>query len=124
MVFIMPGIDSAAPERTETSSGSAGSPNFLPPNAASTFLTASSICGNRGFGDLLALLVVGGADFGRDGEARRDGDADQAHLGEVGPLAAEQFLLLAVAVGRLAAEEVDVLRTHFRPSCVGSIMPR
>ena len=67
-------------------------------------------------GDLLALLVVGGADFGGDGEARRDGDADLAHLGEVGPLAAEQFLLLAVAVGRLAAEGIDVLRTHFRPS--------
>jgi hypothetical protein len=45
MVFIMPGIDSAAPERTETSSGSAGSPNFLPPNAFSTLPMAASISG-------------------------------------------------------------------------------
>ena len=45
MVFIMPGIDRAAPERTETSSGSAGSPNLRPPKSASIFLTASSICG-------------------------------------------------------------------------------
>jgi hypothetical protein len=29
-VSIMPGIETRAPERTETSSGSAGSPNFLP----------------------------------------------------------------------------------------------
>ncbi len=91
MVFIMPGIDSAAPERTLTSSGSAGSPNFLP--------TGSSILLERGLdlrldrlGQLLAVLVVGGADLGGDGEARGDRDADRAHLGQVGPLAAEQVL--------------------------------
>src|SRR3712207_8551733 len=39
---------------------------------------------------LLAVLVVPGADLGGDGEARRDGQADAGHLGEVGPLAAEQ----------------------------------
>ena len=52
MVFIIPGMDSAAPERTLTSSGSAGSPNFLP-NSASTFFSASSICGMDASGILL-----------------------------------------------------------------------
>ena len=46
MVSIMPGIESRAPERTETSSGFLVSPNFLPeafsslPTAA--FMSASS----------------------------------------------------------------------------------
>ena len=55
MVFIMPGIDRAAPERTETSSGSAGSPNFFP-NAASTFLTAASISGMAASGIFLPAV--------------------------------------------------------------------
>ena len=50
--------------------------------------------------------VVIGADLGRDGEAGGHRQADAAHLGEVGALAAEQRLHGAVAVG-LLAEEVD-----------------
>ena len=53
ILFIIPGIDSAAPDRTETKSGSAGSPNFFPPNAVSTFFTASSICGIAASGSFL-----------------------------------------------------------------------
>jgi hypothetical protein len=66
-------------------------------------------------GDLLPLVVVRGTHFRGDGEAGRDGDADLRHLGEVGPLAAEEFLHLAVAVGGAVPEEVDVLRTHECP---------
>ena len=41
MVSIMPGIESRAPERTETSSGSFGSPNFLPVCFSSAAMPAS-----------------------------------------------------------------------------------
>src|SRR5256885_209996 len=70
---------------------------------------------NLGFEFGRVFLVVGGievANLGRDGEAGWDGQADEAHLGEVGALAAEQFLHLAVALGTLAAEEVNVFVAH------------
>ena len=54
------------------------------------------------------VVVVVGADLGGDGESGRHGQADAAHLGEVGALAAEQRLHRAVAVG-LLAEQVDEL---------------
>src|SRR5262249_49802214 len=59
--------------------------------------------------------------FGGDGEARGNGNPDLAHLGEVGPLAAKQFLLLTVAVGRLAAKEIHVLLAHNRSSGKGNV---
>jgi len=43
-VFIMPGIDAAAPLRTETNSGFLSSPNFLPSSRSSvptSFRTSS-----------------------------------------------------------------------------------
>lgn len=43
----MPGIDTAAPERTETSSGSARSPNRWPPRSSST-ASASRISAQSG----------------------------------------------------------------------------
>ena len=52
MVFIIPGIDSAAPDRTLTSRGSAGSPNFLP-NSFSTLSMAASISGTAASGSFL-----------------------------------------------------------------------
>jgi len=52
MVFIIPGIDSAAPERTLTSSGSDASPNFLPV-CASTCLSAASTWGFTASGRVL-----------------------------------------------------------------------
>ena len=39
----------------------------------------------------------------------RDREADDAHLGEVGPLAAEQVLHVGLALGLPAAERIDVL---------------
>ena len=90
-VSIMPGIESRAPERQETSSGFVASPN-LAPMICSTLLERLD--------DLLAqlrriLAAVGvevGADVGGEGEAGGHGQADVGHLGEVGPLAAEQIL--------------------------------
>ena len=107
----MPGMETRAPERQETSSG---------------FLRVAELRSHDLFGlakgrlDLglelrrvgLAVGVVVVADFGGDGEAGGDGQADEAHLGEVGTLAAEEVLHLAVAVGLAAAEEVDVLGGH------------
>ena len=52
MVFIIPGMESAAPERTETSSGSAASPNFFPATS-STFFSAASISGTAASGIFL-----------------------------------------------------------------------
>ena len=70
-------------------------------------------------GELLAVVVVGGADFGGDREARRDGDSDDAHLGEVRALAAQERFHLGLAVGLAPAEGVDVFRLrHSRSSSV------
>src|ERR1700688_653148 len=48
-----------------------------------------------------------GADLGRDGEARRDREADPAHLSEAGPLAAEKLAHAGLAVRLAAAEGVN-----------------
>jgi len=52
--------------------------------------------------------VVIGADFGGDGEASGDGQADARHLGEVGTFATEEGLHRAVAVGFARAPSVNV----------------
>ena len=103
-VSIIPGIDAAAPERTDTSSGSAGSPRVLPmafSSAARCSLTWASSSGGRA-----AVLQVVAAGVGGDREAGRDGQAQVGHLGEVRALAAEQVLLVLAAL----AEVVDPLR--------------
>jgi hypothetical protein len=67
-------------------------------------------------GHPVAALVPQPAHVGGDGEAGRHRDADGAHLGEPRPLATEQVLQVAVALGRAAAEGVDAL-DHGRPRC-------
>ena len=116
IVFIIPGIDRAAPERTLTSSGSAGSPS-LAPICVLDLLDRGLDLGLDGLGELPAVLVVGGADLGGDREAGGDRDADDAHLGQVGPLAAEQGLHVGLALGLAAAERIHVL-CACRPSVV------
>ena len=103
----MPGIESRAPERTETSSGFFRSPNFLPVCCSSEATPALHLLAQRRRIRPLVGVVVG-ADLGRDREPGRHRQPDAAHLGEVRALAAEQRLHRPVAVG-LAAEEVDVL---------------
>ena len=112
MVSIMPGIESRAPERTETSSGFFVSPNFLPVSFSSQ-ATAVLISFKKRRRKLLAVLVVIRADFGGDGEARRHGQADAGHGGEVRAFAAEQRLHGAVAIGARLAEVVDHFADRF-----------
>ncbi len=105
----MPGIDARAPERTDSSSGSAASPNVLP-ISCSTKATPCSTSASISFERvLLALLGEDGAGLGADGEARGHGDAQAAHLGQVGALAAEQVLHRRRALGARGAEQIDVL---------------
>ena len=108
MVFIMPGIDRAAPERTLTRSGSAGSPNFLPAGCLHPREGGLDLRLDR-LGKLAARVVIVGADLGGDREAGRNRNADHAHLGQVGPLAAEQLLHVGSALGSTSAESINVL---------------
>src|SRR5262249_6209319 len=63
-----------------------------------------------------------GADASGEREAGRDGQSDAAHLGEVGALAAEQLLHLAVALGGVAAEEINIL-AHQQVFLEGGVRP-
>ena len=80
----MPGIDSAEPERTDTSSGLSAAPNFLLVATSSRNLVRHEI------------VETG---FRRDHESRRHIEADLSHLAQIGTLAAKQFLVLAVTFG-------------------------
>ena len=57
-----------------------------------------------------AVVVVVGADLGRDGEAGRHRQAEIGHLGEVRALAAEEVAHRRLALGLAVAEGVDPLR--------------
>ena len=98
MVFIMPGMENFAPERTLTSSGFSGSPSFLPICASSFFERFQNLIVDL-LRNLVAVLEVDVADFGGDGESRRHGNARAAHLGKAGAFAAEDIFHLAVAIG-------------------------
>ena len=102
----MPGIDSRAPERTETSSGSSGSPSCLPVGGLEARERLVDLLVEP-VGQLAAGLHVRDAGLGRDREARRHavGAEDARHLGDVRALAAEQVAHLA----RALREVVDVL---------------
>ncbi len=56
------------------------------------------------FGKRPPPVVVGRADLGRDGESRWNRDADETHLGEVRPLAAEEVFHLGRPLGLPSAE--------------------
>ena len=101
----MPGIDTAAPERTDTSSGLSPSPKCFPV-AALQPLQGVLHLGPEALGELVALEIVQ-AETAGDGEAGRDRDADGGHLGEAGALAAEHVLHGGGAVGAALPEEVD-----------------
>lgn len=57
---------------------------------------------------LVTAVEVRLARLGGDGEARRDGQTQVGHLGEVGPLAAEKVLEVAVALGEVVDELLRV----------------
>ena len=66
----IPGIETRAPERTETSSGSSGSPSAFPVRRSSS-ASASSTSSASPSGELAAGLHVGDAGLGRDREPGR-----------------------------------------------------
>ena len=105
-VSIIPGIDTRAPERTETSSGSAASPKLLPVDPLDMGDAVGDLGGER-VAEALALVIIERAGRSRDGEAGRHRQADRGHFGEVRALAAEQLLIARLAVGDAAAEAVD-----------------
>ena len=98
----MPGMENLAPERTETSSGSAGSPSRRPivrssaARCSSISLASPSTCSPVGE---VALAGLGG-----DGETGGTGRPRFGHFGEVGALAAEQILQVLVALGEVVDE--------------------
>ena len=102
----MPGMESRAPERTETSSGMADlSPNLVPMIFS---MKATPLLDLRvedlGIGFLVVVII--GADLGGDGEAGGHGQADAAHFSEVGAFATEQRLHGAVAVSFFVAKDI------------------
>ena len=104
----MPGMETRAPERTETSSGrvavaEAAADRRLDPRER--FADLRSQVGRI----VSVVLVECRADLGGDGEAGRDGQADAGHLGEIGALAAEQVAHLGAALVMAGAEAVHPL---------------
>jgi hypothetical protein len=69
--------------------------------------------------ELFAGIEVVVAGLGRDGEARRDGEAGIRHLGQAGALAAQEVSHRGVTLGRAAAPRVDVALG----SAVGALGP-
>ena len=105
---IIPGIEIAAPERTETSSGSPASPKRFPVFCSSR----ANVLGDLGLEAIreVALGHVGAAGVGRDRETGGNREPERCHLGEADSLSAEQ---LPAAVGRLVEgihEDADAHR--------------
>ena len=117
---IMPGIETRAPERTETSSGLRLSPKRRPTALLDAAEGRAHLLGQ--VGRILPVVVVeGGADLGGDGEARRHRQADRGHLGEVGALAAEQVAHLRAAFVVAGAEAVHPLGHRRTPFSLRSV---
>ncbi len=73
---------------------------------------------------ILPIVIIEiGADFRGDGQARRDRQAEIAHLGEVGSLAAQQILHVGAPFGGTITEAVDPFR-HVQPIPRSSRNPR
>ena len=87
---IIPGIEIAAPERTETSRGFDGSPNIAPVMRSSRLDVLGDLV-LEAFRQLSAARQVRTAGVGRDREARRNRDAEVRHLRQPEALAAEQL---------------------------------
>ena len=101
MVSIIPGIESRAPERTDTRSGLLRPPKLLPELTFDLF-----DCLQDGFRERRrvgsAVIVIVAAHFGAYGKSRRDGQTYGRHLREVCALTAEQVAHGRVAVSFLA----------------------
>ena len=89
IVSIIPGIEIAAPERTETSSGSSVSPKRLPV-FSSRCAMCSPISASRPSG-ASCRAHVRAAGVGRDRESTGYGDAELGHLGQSNTLPSEEL---------------------------------
>ena len=87
---IIPGIEIAAPERTETSSGFDGSPNVAAGDAFEPLDVLGDLVLEAG-GQLAAARQERAAGVSRDREPGRDRHAEVRHLRQPEALAAEQF---------------------------------
>jgi hypothetical protein len=63
-------------------------------------------------GIALAVLVIKGADFGGNGEARRDRQSEIGHFSQIGALAAQKIAHFSASFGLPVAKAVNPLR-HF-----------
>ena len=91
----MPGIDARAPERTDTSSGFSGEPNFF----ARYMLKLCDIVINialKAFGQTFSVFIIHIACFGCYCEALGYRESENGHFREVGALAAKQLTHLSV----------------------------
>jgi hypothetical protein len=94
----MPGIDSRAPERTDTSSGLDGSPNFLPTCGFDHLQRFESLL-PQPFGELPAACVVFVACFGGDGETGGNGNAGTGHFSDASAFATKEIAHRRVTFG-------------------------
>jgi hypothetical protein len=103
-VSIIPGIENFAPDRTDTSSGSSGSPSVFPWGDLQRREMLGDLRvqsgGNRPRGQ------VRPARLGGDGEPRRHRQPQPDHLGQVRALAAEQVLLVLATLREVEDELV------------------
>ena len=101
---IIPGIDTGAPERTLTSSGSAGSPKRRPSEGLDAAHPLAQLVVEAG---RPAVREEPTAGLGRDDEGRRDGQAQVAgHHAEVRGLAAEEGSRIGLGQAERLVERV------------------
>jgi hypothetical protein len=95
MVSIMPGMDIDEPERTETSSGLSAAAELLAGLLFQILHVLQDLvhCPGR----QLILIEIGEAGVGTDRESGRHIETDLGHFAEIGALASQQHLVLAVA---------------------------
>ena len=94
---IIPGIETGAPLRTETSSGSRSPPNVFPGTAFELGHSALDV-GLEAVGHPPAEPIELEANLGRDREARRHRKARARHIRQPRALATEEVAHLAAAL--------------------------
>ncbi len=105
-VSIMPGIETRAPERTDTSSGFFASPN-LRPSAFSMRATLFATPSVEPFRILAVVVVIVIADAGGNRETRRHRQLERGHLGQVRALATQQIAHLRAPLGHARAKKIN-----------------
>jgi hypothetical protein len=105
----MPGIETRAPERTDSSSGLSGSPK----TASCDLANLDQRFGYSAFetiGHVAAIVIVPDTGLRSDGQARRHRQAEMAHLGQVCALSAQEISIRSRAFRLPVAKSVDPFR--------------